>query len=188
MFPNLPMSQTMPIVVSALLCLVSIGNASAQETTPYEARFAVRVGFAIGNDFSVGNTTRHIEGFQLGGDIPLIKRIPKVGGLTFSPTVIFAGSNRSGNDTDGLVYRLMLVLRRELGNKGLYGGIGFGYSGTDSHQNQFADTAGFASEFLLGYLFPKGESGRIQPLVEIGYHAGGGGKLSGWSLEAGIRF
>lgn len=182
------MSSNLSLGVGTTLCLLSIGNIKAQEATPYEARFAVRVGFALGSDFSVGSNTRHVEGFQFGGDIPLVKRIPKVGGVTFSPTLVFGGSNRKGNDTDGLVYRLMLVLRRELGSKGLYGGIGFGYSGTRSHQNQFSDTAGFASEFLLGYLFPKGESSRIQPLVEIGYHAGVGGKLSGWSFEAGIRF
>ena len=182
------MTSRLSLVAGIVLCLLSIENIKAQEATPYEARFAVRVGFALGNDFSVGNIMRHVEGFQIGGDIPLIKRIPKVGGLTFSPTIVFGGSNREGNDTDGLVYRLMLVLRRELGSKGLYGGIGFGYSGTDSHQNQFADTEGFASEFLLGYLFPKSGSSRIQPLVEIGYHAGVGGKLSGLSFEAGIRF
>lgn len=182
------MSPHLPCITGAMFCLCSIGTANAQEAIPYEARFALRVGFALGGDFAVGNTTRHIEGFQLGGDVPLMKRIPKVGGLTFSPTVVFGGSNRKGNDTDGLVYRLMVVLRRELGSKGIYGGVGIGYSGTNSHQNQFADTTGFASEFLIGYLFPKGAANRIQPLVEIGYHAGVGGKLSGWSFETGLRF
>ena len=87
------MKNALALVGTALFSMFPFA-ANAQEAAPYEARFAARFGFALGNNFDVGNTTRHLEGFQIGGDIPLINRIPKVGALTFSPTIVFGGSNR----------------------------------------------------------------------------------------------
>src|SRR5438094_716001 len=60
------------------------GGVHAQEM---DARFAVRGGFYLGNGFTDGLLHTHLEGFEIGGDIPIVRHIPGVGGLTFSPTI-----------------------------------------------------------------------------------------------------
>ncbi len=152
-----------------------------------EARLAVRGGFFLGPDFYEGHKT-HLEGFEIGADFPLIRMIPKVGGISFSPTVTFGGSNRSGADTDGNIYHLLVNFKRGLSVRGLYAGFGLGYSLTDAKINEFRNVNGFATQYLLGYTFPYAVANRYHPFLELSYHDGPDNKLRGVALDAGLRF
>jgi hypothetical protein len=178
--------------LTAALILAGIaatGTAQAQETShEFQAKWTTRVGYYIGQDFANGATTGRLEGFTFSLDAPLVQRVKNLGGLSFTFDFGFGGTSRSGGDTDGNIYRFLLSLRRELGRSNVYGGLGLGYGMTDSRSNQFADSRGFASYFALGYLVSTRAEEKYQPLVEIGYHLGPDNKLSGWALQAGVRF
>jgi hypothetical protein len=144
----------------------------------------------------------HLEGFEIGGDIPIVRKARGVNGIFFSPTIVFGGSNRSGGDTDGNLYRLMLNAKRDFGSNGFYGGLGIGVSftqarsfagagaaaGRPADNSEFADVAGFTGQFLLGYVFNSRGGARTKPFLELSYYAGSDEKLSGLSFNVGLRF
>lgn len=161
------------------------GKAQAQEL---QARPTVKVGFYIGNDFLIGAGKHHLEGFEIGGDVPLIKDLKGIGGISFSPTVVFGGSNRKGADTDGMIYRFMVNIKRQVNKQGVYIGAGLGYSATQARSNQFANAQGFTSQLIVGYdLRPTGERA-IQPFLEISLNNSVSNKLAGLSVDCGARF
>lgn len=173
--------------------------ASAQEA---DGRYGLRVGFALGNGFTDGTLHTHIEGFEIGAEAPIIRRLRGGGSLYFSPTLALGGSNRKGRDTDGLIFRLPVTYKHGLGAGGLYAGAGFGLgftqarrghsagaaAGRPSDDAQFSDVAGVIGEFLLGYRFAGRGGRRTEPFLELAYFAGSDEKLSGFSFDTGIRF
>ncbi len=173
------------IPVLALGGLSLCGAVQAQEM---EGRFAVRGGFYLGNDFTNGASKTHLEGFEVGADIPIIKNLKGIGGVLFSPTIVFGGSNRKGPDTDGNIYRLMATVKRGFGDRGFYAGVGIGDCFTGAHQGQFKDVNGFAGEILAGYLFNSKSDAKTKPFFEVAYFAGSNDKLSGLSFNFGARF
>lgn len=185
---------------AALLTLLMCASAAgAQEM---DAHFALRGGFYLGNGFTDGLLHTHLEGFEVGGDIPIVRHIHGIGGLSLSPTFVFGGSNRSGADLDGKIYRLMVNLKRGFGNNGFYGGLGAGFSFTDSRQFggagaaagrpnsnlEFSNTSGLTGQFQIGYIFNYRSEARVKPFLETSYFAGTDEKLSGLSFNAGVRF
>ena len=177
------MRYLMPVMA---LCGLSLcGAVKAQEM---EGRLAIRGGFYLGNDFSNGASKTHLEGFEIGADIPIIKRLKGIGGVLFSPTIVFGGSNRKGPDTDGNIYRLMATVKRGFGDRGFYAGVGIGDCFTGAHQGQFKDVNGFAGEILAGYLFNSKSDAKTKPFFEVAYFAGSNDKLSGLSFNFGARF
>src|SRR5690242_5624145 len=100
------------LIVLGLL-FAGMSGVGAQEM---EGRFALRGGFYLGSDFTDGLLKTHLEGFEVGADIPLARRVRGLGGIYFAPTVVFGGSNRSGPDTDGNIYRLMVNVKRGFGD------------------------------------------------------------------------
>ena len=174
--------------ISYLFILVFLTICPSIRAQVMEGRFAIRGGFYLGNDFTNGSSRTHLEGFEIGGDIPLVRLVKGVGGILLSPTIVFGGSNRKGPDTDGNIYRLMLTVKRGFGEKGLYGGLGIGGSSTGAHQSQFKDVSGFTAQFLLGYLFNFSRGTGVKPFFEASYFVGSESKLSGLSLNIGARF
>ena len=168
-----------------LIILSACHQVKAQEM---EGKFAIRGGFYLGNDFTNGASRTHLEGFEIGGDIPLTRNLKGVGGVLLCPTLVFGGSNRKGADTDGNIYRVMIVVKRGFGNHGFYGGLGLGGSFTGAHQNQFKDVSGITGQVMAGYLFNSNRQSKVDPFVEASYFAGSDAKLSGFSFNAGVRF
>lgn len=181
------MKQTL-FLASLLSIALATGARAQEQSSTHLARYALRAGFSIGNGFFDAGRSQHLEGFELGLDVPLTRRPTRWGSLSFSPTVLFGGSNRGGNDTDGNLYRLMVTLRRPIHRQGLYAGLGMGVSFADARNQDFRAASGFTGQFLLGYTFHAGRTVRYQPFVEFSYYAGAYDKLSGFSLNAGVRF
>ena len=166
------------------------------------ARFAVRGGFYLGNGFTDGLLHAHLEGFEIGADIPIARKVRGLNGVFFAPTIMFGGSNRSGADTDGNIFRLMINAKHQFGGSGLYGGLGIGMSFTQSRQfgaagaaagrptvnSEFTDVAGFTGQLLGGDVCNYRGAARTKPFLEISYFAGSDEKLSGLSFNAGLRF
>lgn len=170
-------------VLLALLTL-SIGVRAQQMT----GAWSVRAGYYLGNQFSIGAPQGQLEGLVIGIDAPLVRRIPFAGALSLSVDVALGGTARSGGDSDGNIYRFLLTLRREVGSTPYYAGFGLGYAFTDSRGNQFPDVRRFATQYLLGYRFPVGVQGRLQPVLEVSFQEGGDNRLNGWMFQAGVRF
>lgn len=173
------------LTLAALCLALTATKATAQEM---EARWGVRAGFHLGNEFFIGSRITHLEGFEIGADIPLVRKATGFGGISFSPTITYGGSNRHGADTDGTIYRLLVNIKRKVGNSGAYYGIGIGYSFTDAKVNEFQNVSGFASQYLLGYSFPVSERQRVQPFLEASYFDGSDNKTRGFSFNVGARF
>ena len=185
-------------LVTLGLCLMA-GPTMAQQS---DAQFAARAGFYLGTGFTDGLLHTHLEGFEIGADVPLVRRVKGLNGVYFSPTIVFGGSNRSGADTDGNIYRLMVNFKRDFGAAGFYAGLGGGIGFTQSRHfggagaaagrpnsnSEFADVAGFTGQILAGFTFNSRGAGRTKPFVEASYFAGSDEKLSGFSFDAGLRF
>ena len=171
--------------VLAVCALSFCGAVQAQEM---EGRFAVRGGFYLGSDFANGTSKTHLEGFEIGADVPIIKNLKGIGGVLFSPTIVFGGSNRKGPDTDGNIYRLMATVKRGFGERGFYAGVGVGDSFTGAHQGQFKDVNGLTAELLAGYLLNSKSDAKTKPFFEVAYFAAGDRKLTGFSFNFGARF
>jgi len=188
--------RTITVAMAALI--LGACAAGAQQS---EARFAVRGGFYLGNGFSDGLLHTHLEGFEIGADVPIVRKASGVNGIYFAPTVVFGGSNRSGPDTDGNIYRLMVNAKRDFGTSGFYGGLGLGVSftqartftgagaatGRPGNNSEFVDVAGVTGEFLLGYVLNYRSGARTKPFLELSYYAGSDEKLSGLSVNVGSR-
>jgi hypothetical protein len=145
--------RTIVIGVSAALALAAFGltsTACAQEATDGAA---IRVGFYRGSEFQNGASRVHLEGFETGGDIPLLRHPQPHGGVFFSPTLTVGGSNRKGNDTDGNIYHFLVNMKQDIPGSDAYGGIGVGYSLTQARIHEFQNVSGLALEYLLGYTF-----------------------------------
>lgn len=173
--------------VCAAVCFVLMGTnmAGAQELP---AKISVRGGFHLGNDFNNNGSRNHLEGFEIGADVPIIHKVKYVGGIYFSPTITFGGSNRSGADTDGNVYRFLVNAKYGIANSGAYGGLGVGYSLTQARVHEFRNVNGFATEYLLGYNFRVSHPKQTQPFLELTYHDGEHNALRGFSFNVGARF
>ncbi len=171
----------------AAVCFVLMGanTAGAQELP---AQFAVRGGFHLGNDFNNNGARNHLEGFEIGADLPLIHKVKYLGGIYFSPTITLGGSNRSGADTDGNIYRFLVNAKYGIANTGAYGGLGLGYSFTQARVHEFRNVNGFATEYLLGYNFHVPHPKQTQPFLELTYHDGEHNQLRGFSFNVGARF
>jgi len=174
----------------------------ADETPSANARFAIRAGFYLGTGFTDGLLHTHLEGFEIGADVPIARHVRGLNGIYFSPTIVFGGSNRGGADTDGNIYRLMVNVKRDFGSGGFYAGLGAGIgftqartftgagaaAGRPNDNSEFADVTGFNAQLLAGYVFDYRGAARTKPFVEISYFAGSEEKLNGFSFDAGLRF
>jgi hypothetical protein len=147
---------------------------------------ALRAGFGLGNDFSIGPRTTHLEGIELGADVRIAK-LDRVGELSLSPSIMLGGSTRSGADADGNVFRILATLRHSL-SENAYVGVGLGWSTVDPRDGQFSSDSGIASALLFGYNFGSSSSRSARPFLEVACHAGSSNKLSGWSFTGGVRF
>lgn len=156
----------------------------------FEARPALRVGFSRGDRFTDGLLKARLEGFEFGADLPIAPKSK----LSVSPTMVLGGSNRTGGDTDGNLYRLMLTLRGGIVKSGFYGGLGAGFSltearsfagagaatGDPSLNKAFRDTSGLTGQLILG--FQKGNR-----FIELSQYHATDSKLRGISLQVGVR-
>jgi hypothetical protein len=188
-------------IVAAAAALVGLAVSAGAQTSS-EARFGIRGGFALGNGFTDGLLHSHLEGFEIGADVPIARHVRGLNGIYFSPTIVFGGSSRRGADTDGTIYRLMVNARRDFGDSGFYGGLGAGISFTQARtfagagaatgrpgdNSEFADVAGFTGQLLVGYLLNARSTARVNPFVEAAYFAGSDEKLSGFAFDIGLRF
>ena len=175
------------ITICAAMGFVLMGaNAARAQELP--AQFAVRGGFHLGNDFNNNGNRNHLEGFEIGADLPIIHKVKYIGGIYFSPTLTLGGSNRSGADTDGNIYRFLVNAKYGIANTGAYGGLGLGYSLTQARVHEFRNVNGFATEYLLGYNFRVSHPKQTQPFLELTYHDGEHNHLRGFSFNVGARF
>lgn len=175
------------VTACAFMSLMGMGtNAARAQELP--AQFAVRGGFHLGNDFNNNGARNHLEGFEIGADLPIIHKVKYLGGVYFSPTITFGGSNRSGADTDGNIYRFLVNAKYGIANTGAYGGLGLGYSFTQARVHEFRNVNGFATEYLLGYNFRVSHPKQTQPFLELTYHDGEHNQLRGFSFNVGARF
>jgi hypothetical protein len=161
--------------------------ATAQPAVPNTSRPAIRVGFSKGNTFQNGSARVHLEGFEIGGDVPLTPKAGPDTGLFFSPTWTLGGSNRKGPDTDGNVYRFLVNGKYAFAKSGVYVGAGLGYGFTQARVHEFHNVSGVAGEYLIGYTFPKRRPHQTQPFLEATYYDGGHSQLRGVSVDVGLR-
>lgn len=176
-------------MAAAMVGIVAAGGVSGAGAQELPARIAVRGGFHLGNDFNNNNSVRsHLEGFEIGTDVPVVHKLKYIGGIYFSPTITFGGSNRSGADTDGIVYRFLVNAKYGIANTGAYGGLGLGYSFTQARAKEFRNANGFATEYILGYNFRTSHPKQTQPFLEITWHDGEHNQLRGFSFNVGARF
>lgn len=179
-----------------IITMLLISSMAQAQTEELEGRFSLRAGYGLGNTFRERGFSLKLEGLQIGADVPIARRIPKIGSLYFSPTILFGGSTRQGADTDGNVYRLMFNVKRSFGEQGFYGGFGVGYSITDARRfvgagpnnQQFTNASGLTGQVLMGYIFNLSNENRYKPLLEFSYFAGSDSKISGFSFDVGVRF
>ncbi|MBS1705748.1 MAG: hypothetical protein JST40_07735 [Armatimonadetes bacterium] len=146
----------------------------------------VRTGYWFGNKFTGQSGKVKLEGPSLGLDIPVGLPIPLVN-ISFSPTIIWGGGLRQGNDSDGTIYKLMLTGRAHVPGQGFYGVFGVGYGGSSARgTTKFNTGAGFVTQFGIGWDVLKATP-VVSPFVELGYSVGRN-PYSGLSLEIGVRF
>lgn len=162
-----------------------VGTAYAQDAVDGAA---IRGGFYRGGEFQNGASRVHLEGFEIGGDIPISRKPWPNGGVYFSPTLILGGSNRKGNDTDGNIYDFLVNVKQGIADSNVYGGFGIGYGLTQARIHEFHNVSGLALEYLLGYTFHAQHPGQDRPFLEATYHDGAHAQLRGLSVNLGLRF
>ena len=177
--------QTGITIAAGAACLMGAQTAGAQEM---EARPAVRGGFHLGNDFNNNGAINHLEGFEIGADLPLVRKIKYLGGINFSPTITLGGTNRSGADTDGNIYRFLVNVKYGIAGSGAYGGLGAGYGFTEARVHEFRNVNGFQSQYILGYSFRTAHPKQTQPFLEVTYYDGEHNQMRGFSFNVGARF
>lgn len=171
----------------ALICLLlsCVQSAGAQAAKG----LSLRAGFYQGASFTgVAPTPRvRLNGLQFGVDIPVFTIPGTVGQLRFSPTVIFGGITRKGNDNDGTLYRMLATGKFKVPGQQFYavGGMGLGFSKTRGSTN-FKTTTGFIAQAGIGYDLEAVGFGPA-PFFEFSYHTGEA-PYRGFSFEVGIRF
>lgn len=153
---------------------------------PPDHGIALRAGFYLGSDFNIGARKTHLEGFEFGADVRL-SRPSRLGEISLSPTITLGGSNRSGADADGNIYRVLLTLRHPI-SQNAYAGAGLGWSGVEARKSQFSNDSGLAAALLAGYNFGTANTRAARPFLEVTWHVGHSAKLTGWSFNAGVRF
>lgn len=176
--------------MSSLLALAfvfgaTVGAARAQDGT---SGAVIRAGFFRGADFQNGPNKTHLEGFEIGADVPLSRRHTGNFVVCFSPTVTFGGSNRHGADTDGNIYHLLVSARFSPARSRAYAGVGLGYGFTQARIHEFRNVSGLAVGYTVGYNFRPSRPGQAAPLAEITYHNGAHSQLRGLSVDVGARF
>ena len=179
------MRQTWILLGSASLILTlqfAVSPANAQMKG-----IGVRAGWYTGNDFVAGGKKTHLEGIEIGVDIPVAKQTSSVVEVTLSPTIVLGGITRHGADTDGNIYRVLLNARRTYSQNMFYG-AGIGYSGTQARASQFSNDSGFATSLFAGYEFCTGISMGARPFIQVTYHDGTSNKVRGFSFDVGARF
>jgi len=167
---------------SVLVLLQGVSRAQAQTRG-----LGVRAGWYTGNDFAAGLKKTHLEGIELGVDIPIAKQTSSIAEVTLSPSIVLGGITRHGADTDGNIYRVMLNTRRSYSQNMFYG-AGIGYSGTQARASQFSNDSGFATSLFVGYEFGTGVGVGAKPFFQITYHDGTSNKVRGFSFNVGARF
>src|SRR5437764_40837 len=116
--------------IAASMLALGVHGAPVHTDHIVDGKVAVRAGFYIGNDFNIGARETHLEGFEVGADVRLLNQA-KLGEIALSPTVTFGGSNRSGADADGNIYRILFTLRHPVSSN-VYAGFGLGWSGVQA--------------------------------------------------------
>ena len=189
---------TLPLIG---LALFSAGSALAQGN---EGRYAFRLGYYLGNDYRESGDKRTVEGWEIGGDIPIVRRLGKSGSLCFSPSIVIGRTNLNPSSSKYNLFRLMATYKIDLGNSGAYAGLGVGIALTDTDsglttggfpansQNSFRSPSptvvSGSAQVIFGYNFRTGAERPFTPFVEGSYYFAGNIKQQGLSLNAGVRF
>jgi hypothetical protein len=179
------MRKTWTLSALAGSVLVSVFGVS---TVQAQTRgLGVRAGWYTGNDFVAGGKKTHLEGVEIGVDIPIAKQTSSIAEVTLSPSIVLGGITRHGSDTDGNIYRVLLNTRRSY-SQSIFYGAGLGYSGTQARASQFSNDSGFATTLFLGYELGSGVGVGTKPFFQITYHDGTSNKVRGFSFDIGARF
>lgn len=183
------MHRTLFVAACALLA----GSASAQIIRQgglgaKDFPFHIHVGYGKTGTFQNNLAQNvHLEGPEIGIDIPLQRPVNGGPVVMLMPSVLLGGQLSSGGDADGYVYRLQVGVNGPVGAKGFYTRFAVGYSIAQSRGGQFAEEKSFSQRYTLGYgLDALGMADKAS--LEVSYHNGSRNVLKGWTVGANIRF
>lgn len=172
----------------ALFLIACLSLIPVSATAQLKQGFTIRGGYFKGANYRSGTSTFHLEGPQIGLDIPLLTLPTGLAEIRISPSIVFGGLNRKGSDADGTLARFLLTAKVRPPVVGIYGigGLGLGFA-TERGGTQLPVTSSFLVQIGIGYDLASGLPTGIKPFVELNYHMGDG-PFQGISFEAGIRF
>lgn len=141
-------------------------------------RIRVTVGYGSTGDFvNKNDKTVNIVGPEIGLELPFTKIGPVE--LTFAPSVFLGGRLSHSKDSDGDVYRYLLLARMPVGKEGAYVLAGGGYAHSFDRASQFDAVNGTVGRFGVGFPVRLGPLSSFKPAIEISVYAGPNGQLRG---------
>lgn len=160
-------------------------------TLPAQAQngISLRVGYYGGVRFDGTAPTPRVklEGLSIGMDWEVYRLPAGTATIRISPTVVFGGATREGNDQDATIVRVLATGKVPVPASPMYAIFGAGYATSARRGTTNFDTkAGFVTQWGLGTTVKLPQS-PVRPFVEISYHSGRK-PYTGWSAEVGIRF